>query len=96
VDLDQKRNELNPALAIILWGRGISLGKASIDTIFSFNPTLNRFSNYDIIADTHLSVPLGRKWSISNRLFVRYRNELIFEQNPKLLFFVTSGLKYEF
>jgi tetratricopeptide (TPR) repeat protein len=95
VDLDQKRNELNPALAIILWGRGISLGKAHIDTILSLNPTLNRFSNYDIVSDTQLSVPLGRKWSLSNRLFLRYRNELIFEQNPKLLFFFTTGLKYE-
>lgn len=96
VDLDQKRNELNPALAIILWGRGISLGKANIDTILSLNPTLNRLSKYDIVSDTQLSVPLGWKWSLSNRLFVRYRNELIFEQNPKLLFFFTSGLKYEF
>ncbi len=96
IEFEQKRNQVDPTLAIILWGRGFSIGKAKIDETFAITPALNDFNNYDIISDTTLSIPLSQKWSFTNRLFLRYRNKEIFEGNPKWLFLFTTGLKYEF
>ncbi len=96
IDNEQRRNQLDPALAIILWGRGFSLGEAKINETFSIIPALNDFNNYDIVSDTTLSIPLSQRLSFTNRLFVRYRNEEIFEENPKWLFFFTTGLEYNF
>ena len=96
IELEERRNQLDPALAIILWGRGFSLGEAKLNGLFAIIPALNDFNDYDILSDTTLSIPLSQKWSFTNRLFLRYRNEKIYEANPKWLFFFTTGLKYEF
>lgn len=96
IDFEQKRNQVDPTLAIILLGRGFSLGEAKINETFAITPALNNFNNYDIVSDTTLSIPLSQRWSLNNRLFLRYRNEEIYERNPKWLFFFTTGLKYEF
>ena len=96
IDFKTRRNQIDPALAIILWGRGFSLGKAKLNQTFIIVPPLNNINNYVITYDTNLAIPLNRKWSLSNRLFLRYRNELIFEANPKWEFFFTTGFEYEF
>ena len=96
IDSEQKRNQVAPALALILLGRDFSIGKAKINNTFIIVPALNDFNNYIITSDTNLSVPLSERWSLSNRLFVRYRNEIVFEDNPKVEFFFSTGLKYKF
>ena len=96
IDSELKRNQIDPALALILTGRGFSIGKAKINHTFLIVPALNDFNNYIITSDTNLSIPLSKKWSFTNRLFARYRNELIFEENPKVEFFFSTGLEYEF
>ena len=96
IALEERRNQTDPDLAIILLGRGFSIGGAKLNQSFSITPTLNDFNNYIITSDTTLSIPLNEKWSLTNRLFLRYRNEEIFEENPKLRFFFTTGLEYEF
>ncbi|MGB5770002.1 MAG: hypothetical protein WBM32_09055, partial [Crocosphaera sp.] len=72
------------------------LGEAKINELFAITPALNDFNNYDIVSDTTLSIRLSQKWSFTNRLFLRYRNEEIYEANPNWLFFFTTGLKYSF
>ncbi|MGK7876216.1 MAG: DUF481 domain-containing protein [Xenococcaceae cyanobacterium] len=96
IDLEERRNQIDPALAIVLLGRDFSIGGAKLDQTFTILPALNDFNNYIIDSDTKLSIPLSKKWSLTNHLFLRYRNELIFEANPKLRFFFTTGLEYEF
>ena len=96
IAFEQRRNQADPVLAILLLGRGLSIGEAKLNHSFVILPALNNFDNYIISSDTKLSIPLTKKWSLSNRLFVRYRNELIFEANPKWEFFFTTGLEYEF
>ena len=96
VNFEEKRNLLAPTLGIILLGRNLYLGKAKVNQTFAILPPLNNFNNYIIASDTKLSIPLARRWSLSNHVFLRYRNEIIFEGNPKLEFFFTSGLEYEF
>ena len=96
IDFELRRNQITPNLAIILLGRGFSIGKAKLNHFLGFVPPLDNFNNYIITSDTKLSIPLTKKWSLSNRLFIRYRNELILESNPKLEFFFTTGLEYEF
>ena len=96
IDFEQRRNEVNPAAALILWGRDLSIGNARLDLLFSFVPALNGSTNYELVSNTELSVPLNEKWSFTNRLFLRYLNESIIESNPKSLFFFSTGLKYKF
>jgi tetratricopeptide (TPR) repeat protein len=96
IDFKLRRNQLDPALALILWGRGFSLGEANINELFVIMPNLNNFNQYEIVSDTELSFPLSQKWSFTNRLFLRYTNELVFEENPKVLFLFTTGLEYKF
>ena len=96
VDFEQRRNQVAPVLAIILLGRGFSLGEAKINQTFAILPALNNFNNYILSSDTKLSIPLSERWSFNNRLFARYRNELVFEDNPKVEFFFSTRLEYEF
>ena len=96
IDFEERRNQIDPALAIILSGRGFSLGKAKLNQSFVIVPPLNNFNDYVITFDTNLSIPLSEEWSLSNRLFLRYRNELVFEANPKWEFFFTTGFEYKF
>jgi hypothetical protein len=96
IDFEQRRNQIDPVLAIILLGRGFSLGEAKINHTFSILPALNNFNNYILSSDTKLSIPLSERWSFNNRLFARYRNELVFDDNPKVEFFFSTGLEYEF
>ncbi len=96
IELEQRRNRADPGLAIILLGRGFSIGGAKLNQLFYLTPALNDFNNYIIGSHTRFSIPLTKKWSFTNRLFLRYRNQLIFEGNPKLRFFFTTGLEYEF
>ncbi len=96
IDFEQRRNEVNPAAALILWGRDLSIGNARLDLLFSFVPTLNGSTNYELVSNTELSVPLNEKWSFTNRLYFRYLNETIIETNPKSLFFFSTGLRYKF
>ena len=96
IDFEQRRNQIDPVLAIMFLGRGFSLGESTINHSFSFIPALNNFNNYTLTSNTKLSIPLSKKWSFNNRLFVRYRNELILEDNPKVEFFFSTGLEYQF
>ena len=96
IDFELRRNQVDPTLGIILLGRGLPIGEAKLNQVFGIFPTLNDLNNYNITSNTKLSVPLTERWSLSNRLFVRYRNELVFESNPKWELFFTTGLEYEF
>ncbi|MDJ0901797.1 MAG: DUF481 domain-containing protein [Xenococcus sp. MO_188.B8] len=96
IDFEQRHNQIDPALAIILSGRGFSIGKAKLNQSLVIVPPLNDFNNYVITFDTNLSIPLSEEWSLSNRLFLRYRNELVFEANPNWEFFFTTGFEYKF
>ncbi len=96
INFEQKLNQIDPGLAIIFLGRGFSLGGAKINHTFAIFPALNNFNNYILSSNTKISIPLSERWSFNNRLFARYRNELIFEGNPKLEFFFSTGLEYEF
>jgi hypothetical protein len=96
IDFELRRNQIDPVLAIIFLGRGFSLGQSTLNHTFAIIPALNNFNNYILQSDTKLSIPLSKRWSFNNRLFARYRNELIFEDNPKVEFFFSTGLEYEF
>ncbi len=96
IDLELRRNRTDPVLAILLLARNFSIAGAKLNQTFVIVPALNDFNNYLIGSDTKLSIPLTEKWSLTNTLFLRYRNEKIFEANPKLRFFFTTGLEYEF
>ncbi len=96
IDLELRRNRTDPVIAILLLARDFSIAGAKLNQTFVIVPALNDFNNYLIGSDTKLSIPLTEKWSLTNTLFLRYRNEKIFEANPKLRFFFTTGLEYEF
>ena len=96
IDFEQRRNQVSPNLAIILLGRSLPIGSAKLNHRFVIAPALNDFNDYVVISDSKFSIPLSKKWSFTNRLFARYRNELIFQGNPKVEFFFSTGLEYEF
>ncbi len=96
IDFEQRRNQISPIIAIILLGRSLPIGGAKLNHSFAIAPALNDFNDYIVFSDSKFSIPLSKKWSFTNRLFARYQNELIFEGNPKVEFFFTTGLEYEF
>ncbi len=96
IDFEQRRNQVAPTLAIALFGRDIPIGATKLTQTFSLAPALDNLDNYNLTSNTRLSIPLSQRWSVSSRLFVRYSNELVFEDNPKVQFFFTTGLEYEF
>ena len=75
---------------------GFSLGKVTMDQEFAFVPALDNFDEYVMSSNTKMSFPLSKNWSFVNRLFVRYRNQRILEENPKVNFFFSTGLEYQF
>nr|WP_242027655.1 DUF481 domain-containing protein [Cyanobacterium aponinum] len=95
-DGEKRRNQLSPALGILLQSRGLKLGNAELNHILAIIPALNDLENYTITSDSNLSIPLSEKWSFTNRLFVRYRNQLIERDNPKVQFFFSTGVQYTF
>ncbi len=95
-DGENRRNQISPAFGILLQSRGLKLGNAEINHIIAIIPSLSDLENYTITSDSNLSIPLSKKWSFTNRLFVRYRNQLIYENNPKVQFFFSTGLQYKF
>ncbi|MGK7877447.1 MAG: tetratricopeptide repeat protein [Xenococcaceae cyanobacterium] len=96
IEFEQRRNETNPVLGIFLLGRSISIGEAKLNHLAGFIPALNDFDNFILASDTNFSIPLSERWSFMNRLFIRYRNQEIFEENPKVRFLFTTGLEYKF
>ncbi|MGK7946870.1 MAG: hypothetical protein AB4058_20615 [Microcystaceae cyanobacterium] len=96
IEFEERRNQLEPVLSINLIGRGFKLGKATIQNYFLLTPSLRELENTIIASDTRLSVPLSQRWTFSNRLFIRYRTQTIFEANPKVQFFFTTGVDYRF
>jgi hypothetical protein len=96
IDFEQRRNQIIPTLGFLLFGRGISLGEAKLNPSVGFISQLNDWNNYTISGGTTFTLPLTKKWFFNNSLFVRYRNELILEDNPKLEFYFSTGLQYQF
>lgn len=96
IDFEQRRNQASPTLGVILFGRGFSIGQAKLANISGIFPALDNFNNYILSSDTKLSIPLSKRWSFTNRMFVRYRNQTVIETNPKWLFLFSTGLEYEF
>lgn len=95
-DGENRRNQVSPALGILLQSRGLKLGKAEINNIIAIVPSLSDLENYTITSDSNISIPLSKKWFFTNRLFIRYRNQLIYKNNPKVQFFFSTGFQYKF
>ena len=96
IDFERRRNQVDPTLIFNLLGRNVPLGKVQLNQTFAILPSLSSLENFFVVSDTNLSIPLSKKWSFSNRLFLRYRNERIFEDNPNLEFMFSTGINYEF
>ena len=96
IDFETRKNEVNPTLGVILVGRGFSLEKIRMDQEFALVPALDDFDEYVITSNSKISFTLSERWSFVNRLFLRYRNQKILEENPNLNFFFSTGLEYQF
>ncbi|WP_107669524.1 DUF481 domain-containing protein [Cyanothece sp. BG0011] len=96
INFEKRRDEIDPTLGILLFGRGFSFKEARLNQNFAIIPSLDNFNNYTITLDTNLSLPISDRWSLNNRLFLRYRNEVSFEENPNLEFLFTTGVNYQF
>lgn len=96
IDFEERRNRIDPTIGVILLGRGFSIENATVNQNFAIIPSVDDWNDYSITSDTNLSIPISDRWSLSNRLFLRYRNEVIYERNPKLEFLFTTGVNYQF
>ncbi len=95
VNFQQQRNRVNPTLGLILYGRGFQVGSLKLNEIFYFAPALDDWNNFVISSDTTILLPISRRWSLSNRLFLRYQNDVL-QDSPNLEVFFTTGVVYEF
>jgi hypothetical protein len=96
INFETRRDEIGPTVGLLLFGRGFSIDDARINQNFAIIPSLDNFNNYTITSDTNLSIPISDRWSLNNRIFFRYRNEVSLEQNPNLEFLFTTGVNYRF
>lgn len=96
IDFKRRRNQVDPTLIFGFLGRNVPLGKVKLNQTFAILPSLSSLENFFIVSDSDLSIPLSAKWSFSNRLFMRYRNEKIFDNNPNLEFVFSTGVDYQF
>ncbi len=96
IDFEERQNNIHPTLGILLLGRNFSVGKTKLNQTFAIIPALDDLNNYTITSDTNLSIPISDRWFLNNRVFMRYRNEVIYEENPQLEFLFTTGVQYAF
>ncbi|MGB5592473.1 MAG: DUF481 domain-containing protein [Crocosphaera sp.] len=96
VDFEERENEVSPILGFVLLGRNFQLGRLTIDETFAITPSINDFGNLIISSDTKVSFPINENWSLVNRLFIRHRRPEVFEENPALEFYFTTGVDYKF
>ncbi len=96
IDFELRTNQLEPTVQIGLVGKSISWGKSKVDQFFIVSTPFGDLNNYIVISQTRLSIPLTKRWSFTNRLFLRYRNERVLEDNPKVQFVFSTGFDYKF
>ncbi len=96
IAFEEQRNQIAPIFAVILLGRGFQLGGATVNETFAIVPSLSNIEDIIVSSDTRLSFPLNEQWSLTNRLFIRYRNQRIFPANPTIELFFTTGVDYKF
>ncbi len=65
INFEQRTNKVIPALAIVLLGRGLSIGKVQLNQTFAILPALDDLDNYIISSDTTVSIPLTKRWSFN-------------------------------
>ncbi|MGK7932742.1 MAG: DUF481 domain-containing protein [Microcystaceae cyanobacterium] len=96
IDFEERRNQVNPIAAIVLVGRGFQVNNARIEETFAIIPALNDLEDLIVFSDTRVSFPISQRWSYTNRLFIQYRNKPVYEGNPDVEFFFTTGVDYRF
>ncbi len=96
INFEKRRDEVDPALFFNIYGKGFAVGKGKVDTIFAVVTTLNDTDNYTLTSRNKFSFPLNDRWSLNNTLWLRYRNQRIITDNPKLEVFFTTGISYQF
>jgi tetratricopeptide (TPR) repeat protein len=96
VNFQQARNRIDPVLGLILYGRGFEVGNITINSTFYFTPVITDLNRYIIGSDSRFNIPLSERWTLSNRLFMRYQNEPVIADTPKFEFFLSTGLEYKF
>jgi hypothetical protein len=72
------------------------VGNLTIDSTFYLAPVITDLNRYIIGSDSRFNIPLSERWTLSNRLFMRYQNEPVIADTPKFEFFLSTGLEYTF
>jgi hypothetical protein len=96
LDFKQRRNEVQPAITLIMVGRDIQLGKARLAQLLGVSTATTEWDDISLLSDTSLIVPLGRRWSWKNNFVVRYRNKPIVDYNPSINFLFSTGFSFRF
>ncbi|MGK7920894.1 MAG: hypothetical protein AB4080_12900, partial [Trichodesmium sp.] len=96
IDFEERQNRVDPTLGIAFIGRDVKIGSATFNQLFMFGQSLRDSENLISTYNTTFSIPISKRWSFTNRLFLRFRNETIFEDNPKWNFYYTTGLNFKF
>ncbi len=96
IAFEERKNTISPIVGLVLLGRNFQLGKFRINETFAIAPALTDGGSLIISSDTRVSFPINEHWSFVNRLFLRHRSPEVFEENPALEFFFTTGIDYQF
>ena len=96
IQFEERENRISPVFGFVLLGRNFQLGRFSVDETFAIVPNINDFGRLTISSDTKVSFLIDNNWSFVNRLFIRSRNPEVFEENPAIEFFFTTGINYQF
>lgn len=96
IDFKVERNELSPAVALILFGRGIKVGAATLSPSVAVGLGSDRLDEFVIYSDVNLSLPISKRWAWDSRIVARYTTDPVTNQVPNLNFQYITGFTYTF
>ncbi|EDY37630.1 hypothetical protein CPCC7001_509 [Cyanobium sp. PCC 7001] len=90
-----ERNELTPSVVLILFGRGIPIGRATLSPTLAVGAGSDQLDQLVMYSDVNLNVPISKRWAWSSRVVWRYTTRPV-RDNPNLNLQYVTGLTYTF
>jgi hypothetical protein len=96
IDFEQRQNQLDPNLALVLRAREVPFGNGRINQILWVGSLMNDWENAFLWSTTSISFPLSKRWGWKNELVLRFRTQPIDNDDPNLNAIFSTGLTYKF
>lgn len=91
-----ERDDLSPSVVLILFGRGIPIGRATLAPTVAVGAGSDQLDELVMYSDLNLNLPISERWAWNSRIVARYTTEPATDDNPNLNLQYVTGLTYTF